>query len=117
MARDATDLVRFETENGVLFAVATGPSIMGGDGTAIGNAILDEVQACRGSVRTVAFDLARVSSVNSVLLGALVTASASLQQLGVELVLVSPSTVIRDLLTTTRLERVFRIEAAREDLV
>lgn len=116
MARAVADLIRFEPREAVLVAVATSPAVMGEDGTAIGNAIIDEVQAMRGTARKVAFDLGRVSSINSVFLGALVTVKTTLQRLNVEFVLVGVSPSIRELMAVTRLERVFDFAERVEDL-
>jgi len=108
--------LRFERDGAALLCTIESASILGEDGTKIGDAIVDRVRTDSEGLRLVAIDMGRVNSLNSVALGMLVTVQSEMLRYRIEFALVALSPAIRDLLKTMRMTGVFRIVDSRAQL-
>jgi anti-anti-sigma factor len=105
--------IRFENEGATLIAIVETATLMGDDAGGLGNLVLDELQRGGDGLRSIALDLGRVTTINSVTLGALVTLQTDVLRRGVEFGLIGVAAPIRKLLDATRLSSVFRIFDSR----
>ncbi len=90
---------------------------MGEDATDVCNAILDEVQGSTSDATAIGLDITRVSSMNSIAIGAIVALQTSVLRLNLDFALIGISPLIRDVLESSRLSQVFTLFDTRAEFL
>ena len=116
MPTDPENRVRFDSLGRALIAIMLVPSVTDQDVAVVQQAVLDEARAKGERVCVVALDISAMDTVNSVLLGMLVNLMTKLRLRDVGFCLVGVDPAIREMLTVTRLDRVFNVADTRADV-
>lgn len=116
MPTDPEKRVRFDSLGRALIAIVLVPSVTDQDVAVVQQAVLDEARAKGEQVCVVALDISAMDTVNSVLLGMLVNLMTKLRLRDVGFCLVGVDPAIREMLTVTRLDRVFNVADTRADV-
>lgn len=101
-----------QSANGIATFTLTGNLVGETDGMALADAFNDHIES--GTLRF-AVDLTDLKHINSSGLGVLITLLTRTRKKGGELVLVNPSSYIRNLLLITKLNSIFRIYENAEE--
>ncbi len=112
----ADNLINFTIEGRTLFGVVETSSLMSVEAPKVGDVILDEMQRSGDSINTIVVDLSRVNFINSLALGMLVTVQTTVIQHGLEFYLLGVDPMVQKVLSSTRLDSVFRIFDTRAEL-
>ena len=112
----ADNLINFTIEGRTLFGVVETSSLMSVEAPVVGDVILDEMQRSGDSINTIVVDLSRVNFINSLALGMLVTVQTTVIQHGLEFCLLGVDPTVQKVLSSTRLDSVFRIFDTHDEL-
>ncbi|MEL7473722.1 MAG: STAS domain-containing protein [Planctomycetota bacterium] len=112
----ARDVIRFERDGAVLYGVIETALLMGEDARGVNDVVIDEAQGPSADARLVAIDLSRVTNINSVAIGVLVSIKLSMERIGKRFALVGAAGPIRELLKVTNLTAVFETYSTRESV-
>lgn len=108
--------VRFDTDGRALIAVVQLTVLTDRDAGRMRELVLERARSASDRVCVVALDISAMDTVNSVLLGMLVNLMTKLRLRGLGFCLVGVDPAIREMLSVTRLDRVFNVARTRADI-